>query len=65
MSTREIIDESTATIVRKGKKHNSLIKKIQAALADPELDEANAWIDISCVNCGKSYQYNVRTGKAR
>jgi transcription elongation factor Elf1 len=62
--TSEIVDESFGTIVRKGE-IKALAEKIKAMLADPQLDEANAWIDLTCADCGNSYQYNVCTGKTR
>ncbi len=39
---------------------------IAAMFADPELEDANAWIDIpGCPNCQQVYQYNLRTGATR
>jgi hypothetical protein len=41
-------------------------RKIKAALADPQLDAANAWLDMRpCSNCSKPYRYNVRTGEVK
>ena len=45
-----------------------VLTRVRDLASDPELDEANAWLDIErCPNpeCGKPYQYNVRTGKTR
>jgi phage FluMu protein Com len=40
--------------------------RIAAMFADPELAEANAWIDIpECPNCQQVYQYNLRTGATK
>jgi uncharacterized Zn-finger protein len=42
------------------------VEKIKAALADTQLDEANAWIDMPpCPHCQNVYRYNVRTGEVR
>lgn len=60
-----VIDASFGPAVRKGEKMKALFKKIKTMRADPQLDEANAWIDITCTKCEHSYQYNVRTGKTR
>jgi len=39
-------------------------ERIKALLADRELDEANAWVDMpACPHCGNVYRYNVRTGE--
>lgn len=41
-------------------------RQIKAALADPQLDAANAWLDMRpCSNCSKPYRYNVRTGEVK
>jgi hypothetical protein len=61
----ENIEDHLDIVVRKGEKLKALSKKIKTMLADPQLDEANAWIDLKCAKCENSYQYNVRTGKTR
>jgi hypothetical protein len=44
----------------------AVAERIQAILADTQLDEANAWLDTpECSNCGNVYRYNVRTGEVR
>jgi phage FluMu protein Com len=41
-------------------------ERIAAMFADPELADANAWIDIpECPNCQQVYQYNLRTGATK
>ena len=59
-----VVDESTATVTRGvGDELKKAIAMIKAALADSQLDEANAWIDMpKCPHCGKVYRYNARTG---
>ncbi len=63
------VDGATADIVMGGKVVDTLkelAQKIQAMWADKELAEANAWIDLpECPNCGKAYQYNLRTGERK
>jgi predicted RNA-binding Zn-ribbon protein involved in translation (DUF1610 family) len=40
------------------------ITHIKAMMADPELQAANAWLDMpACPHCGNVYRYNVRTGE--
>lgn len=63
--TSEIGNKSIASIVREGERIKVLAEKIRSMLADLQLDEANAWIDLICPNCENSYQYNVRTRKTR
>ncbi len=42
------------------------LKKIQALLANPAPDEANAWLPMpKCPNCGQAYEYNIHTGETR
>ena len=59
----------TADIVMDGNPTDALkdlAKKIQDLWSSRELEEANAWIDLpECPNCGKIYQYNLRTGERR
>jgi hypothetical protein len=64
--TSEVLDkQGFGTITRSGEKLKTLAEKIKNLLADPQLDEANAWIDLTCAKCENSYQYNVRTGNTR
>jgi uncharacterized Zn-finger protein len=60
-----IQDEAVATVTRKIGDHlKAAVERIQALLADPELDEANAWVDMpACPHCDNVYRYNVRTGE--
>ena len=62
-----IADESMADVVRGvGEAIRAVAARIRAALADTQLDEANAWIDMpACPNqkCRKVYRYNLRTGE--
>lgn len=60
-----IADESTADAVRGiGETIKDAAAKIRAALADAELDAANARIDMpACPHCGNVYRYNARTGE--
>ena len=38
--------------------------RINAMLADPQLEAANAWMDMpACPHCQNVYRYNVRTGE--
>lgn len=44
----------------------ALNERIAALFADPELGEANTWIDLpKCPNCQQVYQYNIRTGATK
>ncbi len=67
LNVAAVEDASTATVVRgMGDELKKAIEKIKAALADSQLDEANAWIDMpKCPNCGNVYSYNVRTLETR
>jgi transcription elongation factor Elf1 len=62
-----INDESMADAVRGiGEAIKAVAARVRAALADAQLDEANAWIDMPACpnpNCGKVYRYNARTGE--
>jgi uncharacterized Zn-finger protein len=60
-------DESMATVARGlSEALKAIAEKIKAAIADTELDEANAWIDMpACPHCNNVYRYNVRTGEVR
>ncbi len=64
-----IEDESMASVVRgPAEALQGAIEKIRALLADAQLEEANAWLDMpACPNpdCGKVYRYNARTGEVR
>jgi len=62
-----IEDLSYSTVARGlGDRLKAVVDKIRTALADPELDEANAWIDLPpCPHCQNAYQYHVRTGECR
>ena len=61
-------DELLATVVA-GRMSDALraaVERIKEMLADPHLEEANAWVDMPpCPYCGKVYRYNVRTGEVR
>jgi uncharacterized protein (UPF0212 family) len=58
-----IEDEGVATVVRgMSDALQAAAGRIKALLADRELDEANAWVDMpQCPHCGNVYRYNVRT----
>jgi RNase P subunit RPR2 len=58
-------DEIIADAVRGvGDTLRALGERIKGLLADPALDEANAWIDVpACPHCQNEYRYNVRTGE--
>jgi uncharacterized Zn-finger protein len=60
-----IEDESMATVVRgMSDALRASVERIKALLADRELDEANAWVDmLACPHCGNVYRYNVHTGE--
>ena len=30
-----------------------------------QLDEANAWVDLTCPHCKKEFHYNLRTGEVK
>ena len=57
----------TATRVAAGETRDTLheiARQIEAALAGPELAEADAWLELAaCPHCGKTYRYNVSTGE--
>jgi uncharacterized Zn-finger protein len=39
-------------------------ERIKSLLAAPDLDEANAWVDMPpCPHCENVYRYNVRSGE--
>ncbi len=61
-------DELLATVVA-GRMSDALrdaVERVKGLLADPQLDEANAWVDMPpCPHCQNVYQYNVRSGKVR
>lgn len=41
-------------------------ERIKRLLADPALDEANAWVNMPpCPHCENVYQYNVRTREVK
>jgi len=60
-----IADESTTDVVKGiGETIRDVAAKIRAALADAQLDAANAWIDMpACPHCGKVYRYNIRSSE--
>ena len=61
-------DESLGSAVRGGLSDalHGAAERIRAALSDPALDQANAWIDLPpCGHCHQPYQYNARTGEVR
>jgi uncharacterized protein (UPF0212 family) len=44
----------------------AVAERIRDMLADHELDQANAWIDLpECPHCGNPYRYNVTTGETQ
>jgi uncharacterized protein (UPF0212 family) len=65
VDVRVLEDEATATVVRSmSEVLKAAAQRIKALLDDPQLDEANAWVDIpECPNCDNVYRYNVRTGE--
>lgn len=65
IDVRVVEDEAMATVVRAvSEKLKAATERIKALLADAELEEANAWLDMpDCPHCGKVYRYNVRTGE--
>ena len=62
-----LVDDSTTDVVRGiGEALKGVADKIKAALADTQLDVANAWVDMPACpnpNCRKVYRYNVRSGE--
>jgi hypothetical protein len=56
-------DESVTDVMRGiGDTIRAIGERIKGLLADPELDAANAWIDVpACPHCQNEYRYNVRT----
>jgi hypothetical protein len=62
-----IVDEASADVAKGiGDTLRDLGAKIKAALADAQLAEANAWLDMPACpnpNCRKPYRYNVQTGE--
>jgi uncharacterized Zn-finger protein len=60
-----IVGEGTTDAVRGiGDTIRDVAAKIRAALADAQLDAANAWIDMpACPHCGNVYRYNIRSGE--
>ncbi len=60
-----VADESMGSAVRGlGEALRGVAERIRAAMADSQLDEANAWLDMpKCPHCGNVYRYNVRTGE--
>jgi uncharacterized protein (UPF0212 family) len=58
-------DEAMASVVRgMSEALRAAAERIKALLHDPQLDEANAWVDMpDCPHCGNVYRYNVRTGE--
>ncbi len=62
-----IENESMASVVRGLGDHiKAVAEKIRALLADPQMDEANAWVDMpACPHCNKVYRYNARTSEVR
>ncbi len=44
----------------------NLLTRIKQMWSDPELEAANAWVDMpECPKCEQIYQYNLRTGETR
>ena len=64
-----LVDDSTTDVVKGiGEALKGAADKIKAALADAQLDAANAWVDMpACPNqsCRKVYRYNVRSGEVK
>lgn len=60
-----IADEASADVAKGiGDTLKNVATRIRAALADPQLDAANAWLDMPpCPNCRKPYRYNLRSGE--
>ena len=58
-------DEATASVVAgMSEVLRAAAERIKALLADAQLDEANAWVDMPpCPHCGNVYRYNVRSGE--
>jgi phage FluMu protein Com len=42
-----------------------LIQTTKSSFTMDSLDEANAWVDILCAHCNKTYQHNAKTGEVR
>ncbi len=61
-------DEAAATVVagRMSDVLRAAVARVREMLADPRLEEANAWVDMPpCPHCQNVYRYNVRTGEVR
>jgi predicted nucleic-acid-binding Zn-ribbon protein len=42
-----------------------MIARTASHRADHDLDEANAWMDLLCANCKKTFFYNTRTEEVK
>ena len=61
-------DETRATVLagRLSDAIRDVTERIKGLMADPALDEANAWVDMPpCPHCENVYQYNVRTREVK
>lgn len=53
-------------VTRAGNVLREIGERIAAALHDPALDAANAWLDLpACPHCQKPYRYSVQTGECK
>ncbi len=61
------VEAGQADVVRgQGEALRDTLRKIQGMLANPKLEEAEAWLPVpKCPNCGQGYEYNIITGKTR
>lgn len=59
-------EETFEAALREGLGSEAAAEAVRQALADAEMDEANAWLDLPpCPNCRNAYRYNPRTGECR
>ncbi len=60
------LSEGMGSVIRFAGPVQQLVNKIKLMLSDPELDAANAWVDMPrCEKCRNIYRYNAQTGEVQ